>query len=67
METPKERLIKIFMVDGPPYLLQYRRMGRGRKTWISDLPLLSEMMKEGTVKMVEETRTTRLYKYEPKP
>lgn len=64
METQKERLIKIFMVDGPPYLLQYRRMGRGRKEWIADMPLLHKMIREGTVKEIERTRTTILYKYE---
>lgn len=61
----KERLIAIFKVNGPPYRLKYRRMGRGRKDWMADAPILTEMMKEGTVTEIQRTRTTILYMYEP--
>lgn len=61
----KDRLIQLFKIDGPPYMLQYRRMGRGRKVWMEDIPILSQMIKEGSVKEVEKTRTTILYKYYP--
>lgn len=64
-QTKKEHLIALFKVDGPPYMLEYRRLGRGRKEWIADYPVLMEMIKEGTVKEVQRTRTTILYKYYP--
>jgi hypothetical protein len=69
MNTPRtrERLIAIFTVDGPPYLLQYRTLGRARKEWMADVPLLYQLQKEGLVKVLEKKRNTILYQYTPKP
>jgi hypothetical protein len=63
----KEKLIRLFMFDGPPYILLYQyRTNSGKALHKQDLPILKEMIKEGTVRMVEKTTKTMRYVYNPK-
>lgn len=61
----KEDLIRLFMFDGQPYQLsyQFRKENSGYK---EDLPVLREMMKEGTVKLIDQTSKKKLFQYTPK-
>lgn len=60
----KEYLIKVFLIDGPKNAyLKYRKLGRARTDWMTDKVLLDEMIKEGSVKIVDEDRRSITYKY----
>ena len=68
MVRDKDHLIRVFLVDGPKNAyMKYRKLGRARKDWKADKVLLDQMIKEGTVKVVAQDRSTITYKYTSLP
>lgn len=64
MMRDKQHLIRVFLVDGPKdAFMKYRKLGRQRQDWKHDKTYLDEMIKEGTVKIVHQDRTTITYRY----
>jgi hypothetical protein len=61
----REELIALFLFNGPPYRLQYRTLGRARKMWIADMPVLEQLRKDGLVEVLEKKRSSILYQYNP--
>ena len=57
----KDYLIRLFTMDGKPFALKYRRLGHARKDWKAALPILQEMQREGSVKIVDSNRTSITY------
>jgi len=67
MARDKEHLIALFTLDGPPFGLRYRKLGRARTEWKDDKKVIDAMIKAGTVKVVAQDRKTITYQYTPKP
>lgn len=62
----KEYLIRLFTMDGPPYLLSYEyRKQNGKRIHKEDWPILKQMIDEGVVEKVEKTMRRILYRYTP--
>lgn len=62
--TPKDRLIKLFMFE-KPYSLKYWTLGRQRAQWKADKVVLDELIREGSVKVVDRGRNFITYHYQP--
>lgn len=63
-QAAKDYLIKLFTMDGKPYLMGYRyRQDYGKRSYKRDLPVLRQMMAEGKVRLVEVTPTCKMYEY----
>jgi len=66
-DSHRERLIRLFMMDAKPgfYILtwNYRRK---TSSYSKDWPLLREMMREGTVKLIRKDSRTKTFQYLPK-
>ena len=58
----REDLIRLFTFE-KPFQLRYGRLGHRRKDWLSDKPLLDELIKEGKVEVIEKDRKTITYQY----
>lgn len=63
----KQKLIDLFLVDGPPYVLQYQKLGYSGESHKADLPTLRELIKEKLVKVVHQDRKIITYQYYPNP
>jgi hypothetical protein len=58
----KEDIVRLFIFE-KPYELRYGRLGRRRKEWLSDKALFDELIKEGSVEVVDKDRKTITYKF----
>lgn len=56
----RDRLIKLFTMDGKPYALSYRRRSPEHK---QDEPVLKSMIKDGLVKIGEKDTKRITYYY----
>lgn len=62
----KDLIIKMFTIDGKPYLLEYRKQGNAREEWKADKKsALDQLIKSKQVKVVSENRKTIVYEYTP--
>jgi hypothetical protein len=63
-QAAKDYLIKLFTMYGEPCVMGYQyRKQHGRSSHRRDLPVLRQMMAEGTVKLIDVTATCKKYQY----